>query len=41
MRNGLFRFLAAVMVMYSFGITTMAQTVAFDTEPNGPVGRRL
>src|SRR5690348_2712126 len=31
MRNRLFRFLTAVMVVYSFGITAMAQTVAFDT----------
>ena len=31
MSNRLFRFLIAVMVVYSFGITTMAQTVAFDT----------
>jgi len=31
MRNRLFRFLTAVMVVYSFGITTMAQTAAFDT----------
>ena len=31
MRNKLFRFLTAALVLYSFGSATMAQTEAFDT----------